>query len=393
MSSAIIAGAGIAAAATAKRLLQLGFRVAILDAGKPIVPGAECIPEPAVDLLGELGLNPAVMAASAVRLQGFENEWSGGRVTRPGTFVHVDRCLLARHAIRLAVFAGAELLPCDQLPRLAMSASHISIEVHGRRRTFDFAVDASGRSAVWSRPVGREGHAVADIFMVPDPEPPKRARVWRWSEGWAYRIGLPGQATVGVIRRQGSAPRSSAEYVGRRPAFPQWAASPVCERRFSVGDAALAHDPISGLGIRFAVASARAASTAMKTSSEAAISYYRSFVDDARRAHLAYLARVYDEAAIPPVVPGIPAAVRFSAELTVRELSVAGEVIHGDVLTLPDGGLTRWAGSFDLLRFKELAPTDTPSAVVLEELRQYLDDSSARALLGWCLAHGVLQGS
>src|SRR5215510_9427419 len=92
----VIAGGGIAAAATALRLLEFGFHPLILASIRPGPGGNEAIPERAWQLLSFLGLGPVLKAARGAVVQGFENHWDEATpMVQPGLFLHVDRNLLA----------------------------------------------------------------------------------------------------------------------------------------------------------------------------------------------------------------------------------------------------------------------------------------------------------
>jgi hypothetical protein len=193
-------------------------------------------------------------------------------------------------------------------------------------------------------------------------------------------------------------------YLGRRPAFPQWCAEPIAGRRLAVGDAALASDPIAGQGIRFALASAAAAAGAVGTWCDGdpeatARAFYHRFVSDARRRHLGLLAKLYDPQGVIAPQPirlsssaELPRRVRFAGHTFLAELSVEGRVVPGAVLQLPDGGLVRWLGSFDILLLRELAAAPVAPDVLVERLAACgLSPAASRGLLRWCLERTILR--
>src|ERR1039458_9089245 len=122
---------------------------------------------------------------------------------------------------------------------------------------FAAAVDATGRSAAWSRPVVRQGRDVATLFEAARA-PRTPARITRLAHGWAFSIGVDLAATIGLVggysdlmdgvTRASLGVEGDIRFIGRRPAFPQWCQSPIRERRISVGDAALAYNPVAGHG-------------------------------------------------------------------------------------------------------------------------------------------------
>src|SRR5437899_5503017 len=150
----LIAGAGIAAAAAAIRLCALGLRPLILATRNEILPGAEAIPELALPLFAELGLDHILREARGVMVEGFENHWNADDpMLRGGRWMHVERSLLAKGAIREAVKRGAVLRLCRSLPKLCSRRHSVGVTHEGVR--FGAAIDATGRSAVWSRPIHR----------------------------------------------------------------------------------------------------------------------------------------------------------------------------------------------------------------------------------------------
>jgi len=163
----LIGGAGIAAAAVAIRLCKLGFRPMILATGGHILPGIEALPEAALPLVKELELEPVLRKANSVVVDGFENHWNVDEPElRTGKWIHVERSLLAKTAIVEAVHHGAVLRLCPSLPKLSSRPTSVHIALDGVRLHFEAAIDATGRSAVWSRPVRHRGIQLADILSV-----------------------------------------------------------------------------------------------------------------------------------------------------------------------------------------------------------------------------------
>ena len=314
MNEVLIAGAGVAGSAAAVRLLECCFQPVIVSTGRPALPGAEAIPESGIRLLAKLGLESAVQAAGGVLVNGFESKWSTGeQPRRPAQFLHVERSRLAAALLRLAIHRGARLIECAALPKLSNDGGACSI----RGYTALAAIDATGRSAAWSRPVRRAGRQVADLYRVAQPGPVRQGKVIQVNGGWAYAIGAAGQVTAALLTRRGAPrlrltleiaeklelPFDDFQFLGRRPAFAQWAEEPVAGRRIAIGDAALAHDPISGQGVAFALSSALGAAEVIngwRVSMEAGaagVRSYRSFVDQALQRHLTLLAILHDSPA------------------------------------------------------------------------------------------------
>ncbi|MDQ3896381.1 MAG: hypothetical protein M3326_03850, partial [Actinomycetota bacterium] len=338
----VIAGGGIAAAATAIRLRALGRRVVLLVRDLPPAAGIEAVPRQALDLLDVLGEPDVAAKAGAVEVAGPVHEWHGVAGQVPGRFVHVDRAALAATLLARVVQRGAVVQRVARLPR--------PDEVPG---SVVALVDGTGRAAAWSRPVRAEGRATAWQFRAP-PDEDMSGRVVRAADWWAYRLGHARTTWVGVVTATGRPPASVLEAAagrlglsvaslvpqGRRPAGVQRATQPVAGRRIAVGDAALAHDPIAGQGVRFALGSAIAAANTVATVAddpaqrEVGADYYRGLVEAERSTHRALLDRLFDADSTAPVAARrpSPAMVRLGAAVVQAPLSVNGRVRLGPAL-------------------------------------------------------------
>jgi hypothetical protein len=375
----IIAGSGIAAAATALRLVSLGFLPRLISLGRAITPGLEAIPEAAFPLIADLDLDGAVALASGKIVEGFENAWTpSAPILRPGRWLHVERSNFAAAAIQEAVARGARLSVVKTLP----PAPNRCLA----------AVDATGRSAVWSRPIRRRGDQVADLFEIPSTA--LRGRIERSPVGWIYMIGT----TVGVVStlRSRPVPPFGGRYIGRRPAFPQWCENPVQGCRIAVGDAALSYDPLAGQGIRFALASAFAAASTIQTwaengANEVATRFYAEFVTQARLRHLRFLEKL--ELEQPPELPQpLPEKICFCGRRGSAELMIESRIEMGPAILLDDRTAVRWLGGVDLLELEELTRKPVASSEVVVRLAATgAEPAQARAVLAWCLRKGVLQ--
>lgn len=397
----VVAGGGIAGAATAIGLRRLGFAVRLLVRRDADVAGVEALPERALDLLEILGEPQLVTAAGGVTVRS-----AGASPTR----VHVERRALARAFLERAQAHGAVVEEVRRLP----PASEVDAPA---------AVDATGRAAAWSRPLAVDGHDVARQFEGA-PQADGALRMVQGDRWWAYRLGTPSSmwaavvvdgrddvasqrlATCAGLRRLGLDP---AEMVsrGRRAARVQRALYPVVGTRIAVGDAALAHDPVAGGGTRFALASAIAAATAIGTwvddsaRHSLAAAYYNDLVMGEHGRHLearrsahapdGRIALLEEQQA--PESGAVPDIVWFAATLVESPLAIDGVIRPGAAIRLPDGTLTRWLGSFDLLILARLSSNPVSRIVLLAQLqREGLDVTTARAVLSWAVRHGLLTG-
>ena len=407
--SVLVGGAGIAAAAVSLRLIKLGIPPLILCTSSPILEGIEAIPEGALPLFAELGILQVLGTAQAAVVEGFENNWDDREIVRAGLWIHVDRRRLAEAAIREAVRQGATMWTVRSLPKLTHANKAVVADLDGRECQFDAAIDATGRSAAWSRPTRRQGTQVADLYNVTAKES-TRGRIGRVGQGWAYRIGLNDDTTVaimsigrrrrrptaGVFRTLGVA-ETSGVYRGRRPAFPQWAEEPVQGRRLSVGDAALAYDPIAGQGIRFALSSALAVATVVNTwrhtptKTEAANRFYRAFIMRARQKHLQFVDAIRMGTPPEPFLLAVPEFVVFRGETGSAELQIGSRIISGTAVRLHDGSWVRWVGGVDLLRIRDLAQKPIRSSDLARKLASVgIDVDKASTMMAWCAREGLL---
>jgi len=407
----VIGGSGIAAAASALRLCALGFRPLVLATTCEVLPGIEAVPESVLPLFRELGAEHVLENSGATLVDGFENHWDAeAPVQRAGRWIHVDRQRLATTTLREAKKRGAVLLECRSLPRLHQEPDGILIRCEGMPFAFASAIDATGRSAVWSRPVRRRGNQIADMYSAAASASHVPARVLRHSDSWAYRIGTPDRTTFAIVSGHGrkrtppslslqkalGLPSEGCVFAGRRPAFPQWCDRPVQGRRLAVGDAALAHDPIAGQGIRFAISSAFAASSVINTwrtwpsQSGAAERFYDRFVERCRHSHLQFVDQLREHPTQAPREK-LPKVVVFSAGTVTSELHLDSTIQTNQAILLADGGHVRWVGGLDLLRLRDLLPHPIPAAELASRLVPgFCDAAQFRPLLQWCLRHHVL---
>ena len=360
-----------------------------------------------------LGWESVFDAAGVVLIDGFENLWNPDEpVVKPGSFLHVERSALARSAMAFVARRGATVHHVQQLPRLRLDdGGDVLLTLDGVERRFCAAIDATGRAAVWSRPVQRHGRHGTDLFEGPNGSTRLRGRVVSDIEGdrWAYRAGLIGLATIGVVTEGPShrelnrslawalgVPAESFHFIGRRPSFAQWATKPVLGRRLSVGDAAFASDPLSGQGLRFAMASALAAAPAVDAlvrsdQTSLALEYYRDFVTSARVRHLRALADLRARRASPETINRLPDTLRFTARPRLAALNVVGMLATDVAYELSDGSLVRWLGGFDLRRLARLTHDPISSFELSQKLRaEGMSNTEVNLLIAYCLSRNIL---
>jgi flavin-dependent dehydrogenase len=419
----LIGGSGLAATAAAIRLSDLGFQPVMVAVARPSVGGIEAIPESAWPLVSELGLTDVLRQAGAQVVEGFENRWfPDAPVTLHGRWIHVDRDRLAASALREAVRRGARVRSLTALPSISMTADGVTCVLDGREMAFHAAIDATGRAAVWSRPVQRPESSIADVYDVPIRAQPRGriARVGPEHNGvtgdavtrsvWAYRVGTTQRVSVGIISPGGltskaqtagiwqalDVPPVNAAWSGRRAAAQQWSERPVDGRRIAIGDAAHAYAPLAGQGIRFALASARIASSVVCSwaispeSGLRASVFYDDFVHHSVRRHRRWLTELADRPSSAREIM-LPDFVSCAAPVGEVGLMIESRVVPGAAVQLSDGEYVRWIGGVDVMEIHDLATNGIATASLIDAIARRCTRRQAEAAVRWCVQHDLLR--
>lgn len=412
----VVLGAGIAAAAAAIRLCALGFRPLIVARVHKVNQGVEAIPSAALALVSDFGLENALREAGAMLVGRFENHWASDEArVQSGEWIQVERSRFAASAIREAVKRGACFRVSETNPTFHQDDECVRVSINSSQFDFYAGIDATGRTAVQSRPIGRAGRQVADVYEVSQEARHLPSKIVRLPFGWGYSMATYDHRSIAVlfddgknrplpfsaIERTFAVSKELVHYIGRRPAFVQWSENPINGRVIAVGDAALAYDPLAGQGIRFALSSAIAASSVIKTwsrsvSSSAANRFYRSFVARSRDAHLRFLERWRSRSDAPEQqgTLAVPRSLIFSDQITEVELHRNDVIAPGVAFRLPDGDSARWVGGVDLIELRNSAPAPVSSTDLLNRFRESSGDwIQAGLLLQWCLRHQVLRSA
>jgi hypothetical protein len=397
MPRIVVAGCGFAGGVMTLRSLQLGFDVTLLDVRRRDVGGVEIIPSGARHLLSDLRLDEALTTIRPGYGVGMLRCLDGGVPEfREGRALHVDRLALRRAVIAEAVSRGAEIRTFRQLPEPDAGA-------------FAF-IDATGRRAAWSHPVERYGRSVADVFSAPGSASRFTALVVGLSDAWGYAAADEAGTTIGVIH-DGRLPRLEIErairptfglaqdallmYLGRRPAFPQSAATPLRGRVLAIGDAAFSHDPIGGRGLSFALGSAFAAAAVLQTWRDhparwqCAAAYYADYVAAEKRRHLAFISGDQKQAPQP-----VPSHVVWSGKEARAPLALEDGIDVADVALTQAGTPVRWLGRFDVLELKAQCDSVQRASGLIEALgRRGFTTTEATVLIDWALRNGLLRAA
>jgi flavin-dependent dehydrogenase len=423
-----IIGGGVAAAATAIALLTTGIQPRLYVRRYHEVIMAEALPSYAMRLFSALGLADLISLV-AIRGRGLHNRWDPANpILRNDSFMLVDRTELRKQMLEEAQRRGAIVEELTGRAPVIRSEQGVIVSTPGSAREFDLAIDASGRAAAWSRPVRRVRHLVADIFEAPRRDSPAAVILARFGDCWAYRIHLWNRSTVVILsspsRRQIVFPtqledelelsKSEIRWIGRRTAFVQWASEVATNQVLAVGDAALAHDPVSGQGVRFALASALAAAAVIRTCRRSsddktlALQFYDEFVATERERHLALLRSLYGSrfdfgrvgenrfTEIPLRAANqmlMTERLCFAAQVEVAPLHVGGFIERGELIRMSDGGAVRWLAGFDLLRLRDWAhEAITASQLIKHIAAEGMSVEEATSIIQWCHAKHILAG-
>jgi flavin-dependent dehydrogenase len=316
----VIAGAGPAGSALARRLALRGCRVALIERtgfdrsriGESLAPDVK-------PLLQALDAWTSFLALRPLPSWGVRADWGAADEAQTHSHVfsphgcgwHIDRCAFDRMLAQRAVDAGAVLLQGTAVHDARVEGERWRVELRTAAAdasvsaTARVVVDATGRRAQLARRFGARRIAfdrlvgVAAHLRLSDADTRGHLRVEAAELGWWYFAPLPdgvaaaGQATVAMLMtdadlcsdarlshplpwltrlretslaRDGlcteapiSTPRThcaGSHRIRRDPAS-------LRERWLTVGDAGLAVDPVSGSGVLRALASARAAADAV----------------------------------------------------------------------------------------------------------------------------------
>jgi flavin-dependent dehydrogenase len=400
----VIGGVGLSAGMLALRLRAFGFSVLLIDTGLRPYSAVESVPSAVLRGLWDLGLKECLSEAMTEKTSQFENRLGPDPVITGVEYAFVNRTRLAQSLLRRAIRSGAELRREKRLSQIMVGTT----EVLFMEAPFDFAVDATGRSAVWSRPLCRSGREVVELYAVLGFRHAPHGAIVKTPNGWAYLLAKREEATLGVAGTPPSKDEvayaveafhlthGQLRLLGRRPSFPQWASSSLQGTRLSIGDAAVAFSPMAGSGIQFAFASALTAAAVIRTCQfqpdlrSTAEEHYRDFCFGAQRHHI----RRLSEALSPPRVESIPSAVQFAAPVRWKGVHRDGWIVPERVYELPSGECVRWLGPVDLASMERAARSVTLSSdLVIKLYKNGLVRSAAQAqqLVEWCWRNGLLR--
>jgi flavin-dependent dehydrogenase len=262
-------------------------------------------------LLDYLGLSKSFLEAKQIAAGGTLSAWGSDSLqdrsyifSGRGMGWHVDRSWLDDWLLTQACKEGAD---CVMVPVPLRSIHRDDSHWHFGEFTCKVLLDASGRSALLPRqhqlPI-RDDRLIAEIrwFTHPRSENSSEgALIESVSDGWWYSAFLPAGIGVAMFMTDSDILRASewhsrltrAPYTAdrlsdwcfvgetaKRPANSQFSPVMFGDSWVAVGDAAVAFDPISAMGIGFAMKSAmeaaRVAVAMLDVDSDFAIAYQQS---------------------------------------------------------------------------------------------------------------------
>jgi flavin-dependent dehydrogenase len=284
----VVAGGGPAGSATALDLSRRGFRVTLIEkSAYENFRVGETLPPEIRRLLTELGVWERFMACDRIESHGIRTAWETP-IARHHDFLynpygcgwHVERAGFDAMLAGAAADAGAELIVSARITALDEDVNGqwlLEVAAGGKQRTLHgrLLVDATGRKASIARKLGCGVQAVDRLVGAVAVLPRSEAEHWTLIEavenGWWYSAPLPRDGTVfaymtdsdlwrnssswGELLRQAPLTSERATAMEKLPRIHIVSAAsllrlPVTGPNWiAAGDAALAFDPLSGLGI------------------------------------------------------------------------------------------------------------------------------------------------
>ncbi len=283
----LVVGGGPAGSVVALDLSRRGLHVALIEqSAYENFRVGETLPPEIRKLLTELGVWEQFLASDRVESYGIRSAWETP-VARHHDFLfnpygcgwHVDRARFDAMLARAAEHTGAELMISTRINALHQDTDGqwlLEIAQAGKRRTLHgrLIVDATGRNAFIARKLGSQTKVVdrliGAVALLPRTENEQWTLIEAVENGWWYSAPLPAARTVFAYMTDSDLWRNShwVELLQLAPLTWQRAAALEVQPRvrlfsaasvlrqpvagpnwIAVGDAALAFDPLTGLGI------------------------------------------------------------------------------------------------------------------------------------------------
>lgn len=322
-----VMGAGPAGCVIASRLAQLGFATCLLErAAFPRPRLGESLSPGVLPLLESIGARADVEAAGFTRLRRVRTNWQGSLTERvdpreQGLLVdrgRFDSLLLAR----ARTFGVTVLQPALLRDRVHEDGTwHLAAETGGivRRFRVRFLVDATGRAGVSPGRRARTGPRTVALYAYwTGRRLPEQPRIEAGADAWYWGVPLPDGTYNTLVFVDGAGLRGQSrllrqayfhELIGRSglmdgcehprlisgvaaaDATPYLRRESVTCNQISVGDAALAIDPLSSSGVQKAIQTALSGAIVVNTllrrpeRIDAAIRFYHDSLRQASDRH------------------------------------------------------------------------------------------------------------
>jgi flavin-dependent dehydrogenase len=459
VTDVVVVGAGPAGSVYATRMVQLGFDVCVIERSRfPRPRLGESLSPGVMPLLASAGLSATVEATAVRRVRSVTVQWDGAPTIR-----HDPReqgRLVDRGAFDAALLERAQDIGTRVLQPAAVR--HCTANSDGWHLTVDtvtgsvgiqaaFMVDATGRSGRFRR--GRRVVAPRTIAIHGywiGPDLPRQPRIAAGDREWYWGVPIPDGSYNTLVFVDGERFREepaasiderlcsllarsalSSDVRGARLRAPARAADAtpyvlddcVGERRISIGDAALALDPLSSSGVQKAIQTALSGAIVTNTllrrpeASPSAIRFFRDSVQDAGDRHHAWAMAHYATAAASR--PDTFWADRAGATREAREAASGSLPAVDDDVPLRLSPRSRWEelpclgaqyveirtalrhpqleGPVAFLGGQELAPLlrDAPPGLTTRQLADAwssrMSSVAALSIVRWLSGHGVLE--
>ena len=297
----VVAGGGPAGCAAALDLSRRGLRVTLIEqSAYENFRVGETLPPEIRRLLTELGVWERFLASERVESRGIRSAWETPTARHHdflynpyGCGWHVERAAFDAMLAHAAADAGAELIVSASITALSEDGNGqwlLETEAGGRKRMLRgrLLVDATGRRASIARKLGCGAQVVdrlvGTVAVLPRPQAEQWTLIEAVEDGWWYSAPLPRDRSVfaymtdadlwkgsswGELLKQAPLTSERATLTEGVPSIHVVSAASVLRQPvtgpnwIAAGDAALAFDPLSGLGIYKTIESALRSSAAI----------------------------------------------------------------------------------------------------------------------------------
>ena len=292
---ALVIGGGPAGAVAALCFARAGHSATIVERANHVARRpAEMLPPRAADLLHRLGLWDRFAAGGHRPSHRTDVAWGESDLharyrvfDRYGAGWHVDRPRFGSMLVAAAVDAGARLMAHTRVVDVARRRDRWQVTLSGHGgpsiESCDWLVDATGRGAMVARMLGQRwtdtDNAIALLARLSPAACVDDALLVESGErGWWYSAALPDRellavhitdadAAHGPVCERWHGSLAASHHTRERARGRALISLQVCrastgslslaagDRWVAVGDAVLAHDPLSGQGLLYAIAS------------------------------------------------------------------------------------------------------------------------------------------